>query len=111
MKTGNRFPLQVPPHALEGILFFCCCNISLEQTTSKVYKKRDLNIYIPCDPFADSQITIPPSPAMSALSSHRNTNNGLNDLGNHQRDFSGVSPLEQEVLDEYARLASNMEKV
>jgi DASH complex subunit Dad3 len=35
------------------------------------------------------------------------------DLGNHHHDFSdsNVSSLEQEVLDEYARLARNMERV
>lgn len=41
------------------------------------------------------------------------SNNTLPDLGHHRHNLSssGVSPLEQEVLDEYERLARNMEKV
>lgn len=41
---------------------------------------------------------------------HHRHHNGLLDLGSH-RDVPAVSPLEQEVLNEYARLALNMESV
>ena len=44
--------------------------------------------------------------------SHAQTNeHGLVDLGAHRRESGNVSPLQQEVLDEYARLARNMERV
>ncbi|KAF7502310.1 hypothetical protein GJ744_006141 [Endocarpon pusillum] len=36
---------------------------------------------------------------------------GLDHLGTHLRRSDNVSPLEQEVLDEYARLARNMERL
>ncbi len=46
------------------------------------------------------------------MESTQSNEHGLIDLGaHHHDDFSNVSPLEQEVLDEYARLARNMERV
>lgn len=44
---------------------------------------------------------------------HNHNEGGFVDFRMHHRDNSsgGVSPLEQQVLDEYARLAGNMEKV
>ena len=48
---------------------------------------------------------------MPTASHPQNPNSAHLDLGNHHLDFSSVSPLEQEVLDEYTRLARNMERV
>ncbi|ERF68256.1 hypothetical protein EPUS_02712 [Endocarpon pusillum Z07020] len=43
---------------------------------------------------------------------HTQTNeHGLVHLGAHRRSSDNLSPLEQEVLDEYARLARNMERL
>jgi DASH complex subunit Dad3 len=48
---------------------------------------------------------------MENPSTHPHTNNGVLDLGSRRDSLDEVSPLEQEVLDEYARLARNMERV